>query len=116
MSQTDQTTEQILDSLTGHDEMGIAGQFGRTIGDLIPEPGMYRRALIFVVKRREGLNEDDARNAALDMRMKDVLEFFAPDAIESEDDDESGKDEPVSELPAVQQSEPLRVISPASAS
>lgn len=85
-----QTTDEILDSLTGHEEMWIAEQFGRSVGELIPQPGMYRRALIFVVKRREGVNEDDARNAAMDMRLKDVLEFFPE--VGSEAEQESGKD------------------------
>ena len=92
MSQTDQTTDEVLDSLTGHDEMEIATQFGRTIGELIPEPGMYRRALIYVLKRRDGAVDDDARNAVLDMAMKDVLDYFALEG--SEDAKESGKDEP----------------------
>lgn len=104
MSQTKQTTDEVLDSLTGHEEMWIAGQFGRTIGELIPEPGMYRRALIFVLKRREDVNEDDARNAALDMKLKDVLEFFPTVNADDEDEEavkvveEAGKDEPQPEL------------------
>jgi hypothetical protein len=101
MSQTKQTTDEVLDSLTGHEETWIADQFGRPIGELIPQPGMYRRALIFVLKRREGVVDDDARNAAMDMQMKDVLDYFpseassdseAADAVE-----ESGKDEPPDE-------------------
>lgn len=87
---TKQTSDEILDSLTGHEETWIADQFGRSIGELIPQPGMYRRALIFVVKRREGVNEDDARNAAMDLRLKDVLEFFAE--VGSEAEQASGKD------------------------
>jgi hypothetical protein len=100
MSETSQTTDEILDSLTGHEETWIAEQFGRPIGEFIPQPGMYRRALIFVLKRRDGVNEDDARNAAMDMRLKDVLDFFPdvngvePDAAAAEEIEESGKDEP----------------------
>jgi hypothetical protein len=113
MSQTDQTTDEVLDSLTGHEEMAIAQHFGRTVGEMIPEPGMYRRALIFVVKRHEGLNEDEARNAALDMRLKDVLEFFPQESAEADPEaervvEESGKDEP--------QPEPQREISLSSVS
>lgn len=100
MTKIDQTTDEILDSLTGHEEMWIAEQFGRPVGDLIPQPGMYRRALIFVIKRRQDVNDDDARNAVMDMRLADVLEFF-PDVKGKQPDDEaadliveSGKDEP----------------------
>lgn len=106
MSQTNQTTDEILDSLTGHEEMWIADQFSRTIGELIPEPGMYRRALIFILKRREGVTDDDARNAVLDMKLKDVLEFFPavtgegePDAEVVEVVEEAGKDESEPEQP-----------------
>ena len=112
MSQTDQTTDEVLDSLTGHDEMEIVSQFGRTIGDLIPEPGMYRRALIFVLKRRDAVTDDDARNLALGMRMRDVLDFFPSEASEDagqvEAVQESGKGETPDERPLV--------ILPASAS
>ena len=105
MSQTNQTTDEVLDSLTGHDEMEIATQFGRTIGELIPEPGMYRRALIYVLKRRETVVDDDARNLVLGMRMKDVLEFFPSEASEDagqvEAAQESGKDETPDERPLV---------------
>lgn len=100
MSQTDKTTDEILDSLTGHEEMWIEEQFGKPIGGHILNPGMYRRALIFVVKRRENVNEDDARNAVMDMQLKDVLEFFPNNndgSPRTEADEpavvESGKDE-----------------------
>lgn len=98
MSQTDMTTDEVLDSLTGHEEMWIADQFGKPVGDFIMNPSMYRRVLIFVLKRRENVNEDDARNAVMDMTLKDVLEFFPKDGAEEPEEaakaEESGKDEP----------------------
>lgn len=121
MPQTDLTTDEVLDSLTGHEELWIADQFGRPIGEFITNPSMYRRVLIFVLKRREKVNENDARAAAMDMQIKDVLKFFA-----TEDDDESpgdvdadvepGKAHVASESADASADEPLRMISPASAS
>lgn len=91
MPQTDLTTDEVLDSLTGHEELWIADQFGKPVSGFILDPGMYRRILMFIVKRREGVNENDARKAVMDMQLKDVLEFFATEG--SEDAVESGKDE-----------------------
>lgn len=93
MSQVPQTSDEVFDSITGHDEMAIAQHFGQTVGDLlVTNPSMYTRALAFVVKRRAGVNDDDARNAVLEMPMKDVFTFFATEA-----DEESGKGEPAPE-------------------
>lgn len=93
MSYINQTADEVLDSLTGHDEASIAQHFGKNVGAMIGVDGVtLGRALVFVVKRREGMNDDDARNAAMDMTFKVVTgEFFA------EETDEQGKDEPASE-------------------
>lgn len=93
MTKLNQTAGEVFDSLTGHDEMAITQHFGRTVGDLTDDSSMWGRALVFVAKRREGANDDDARAAALDMRLKDVTTYFA------EESEESGKDKPPAELP-----------------
>lgn len=104
MSEKKQTTDEVIDSLTGFEEVAIREQLGRAIGELIGEPGMYRRALIFVCKRREGLSEDDARNEVLGMRLLDVLEFFAeagtPAAVESGKDETPSEPKPETLLPS----------------
>jgi hypothetical protein len=118
MPQTPQTVDEVLDSMTGHEESWVAEQFGRSIGELVQlflernDVGPYYRAVIFVLKRRDGVTDDDARNAVLDMKLKDVVEFFPREKSAEPDEvaavEESGKDDAPSE--------PLRVISPASAS
>jgi hypothetical protein len=122
--QTDQRTGEVCDSLNGREEMWIAEQFGKSIGELTGnylernDYGPFYRALIFVLKRRDGLNEDDARNQVMDMRLSDVVAYF-PRAEDGDEAGEPGKGEPVSEKPAEQPEtaeSPLRVISPASAS
>lgn len=91
MAETDKTAEEVLDSLTGFDEMAIKQHFGAPISDLSNDQSMLARALVFVLKRRDGSTDDDARNLVLGMSLKDVLGYF------SEESAESGKDEPQSE-------------------
>lgn len=88
MSQTNLTADEALESLTGFDEMAITKHFGRPVSAFENDQSMLGRALVFVVKRRDGLTDDDARNAALELPLKDVLSFFA------EESEESGKGEP----------------------
>lgn len=93
--QTDQTGEEVFDSLTGFDEIAIAQSFGHTISDLAGnDPSMFSRALIFVIKRRDGATDHDAREASLALTMKENNEFFAAPSAE-----EAGKDEPAEQPP-----------------
>lgn len=91
MAATEKTAEEVLDSLTGFDEMAIKQHFGAPISDLASDQSMLARALVFVLRRRDGSADDDARNQVLGMSLKEVLGYF------SEESAESGKDEPVSE-------------------
>lgn len=101
MSQTNQTPDEVLDSLTGHEETWIADQFSKSIGELAfnfvqrSDAGPYWRALIFILKRRDNVNEDDARNAVLAMTLRDVMAYWPSD--DSGEAEESGKDESQSE-------------------
>lgn len=104
MSQTDLTIDEVLDSMTGHEEMWVADQFDKSIGEMVErfltrnDVGPYYRAAIFVLKRREGVNDDDARNAVLAMTLKDVVEYFPREKSEEPAEvaaiEEAGKDEP----------------------
>ena len=94
MAQVEQTMEEVLDSLTGFDEMAIAGQFGRTMSELAERDElMAARALVFIAKRRDGMPDVDAKTTAFEMALKEVRAFFTEPAEESE---ETGKGEPVS--------------------
>lgn len=89
-----QTPLEVADSVTGFDEMSITQHFGKPLAELqFTDGSMWGRALMFVLKRRDGLNDDDARNAVLNMTIKEVFESFATDS-EDDSDGESGKDEP----------------------
>jgi hypothetical protein len=91
MSETDLTLGEVVDSMTGHEEWAVSRQFGVIISELTLDPSMVRRAAIFVVKKREGMNEDEARNYALDLTILKTMTFFA------EESEEAGKDESESE-------------------
>jgi hypothetical protein len=95
VEQTDQTAEQVFDSITGFDEIAIAQHFGRTVQELAEkDASMFARALVFVVKRRDGATDDEARNLALGQTMKEYNAFFAEPSEE-----EAGKDEEPEPLP-----------------
>lgn len=92
MSQTEHTAEDVLDSLSGFDEIAIATAFGHTVAVLVQDhQSTFARALVFILKRRDGLSDVEAYQASMEMPLKAVLAYFA------EDSEESGKDEPVSE-------------------
>lgn len=88
---SDLTHGEVIDSMTGHEEWAVSRQFGIIISELTLDPSMVRRACVFVMKKREGMNEDEARNFALDMTVREAITFFA------EESEESGKDESGSE-------------------
>lgn len=111
MSETQQTSEEVFDSLTGFDEIAIAQHFGQTVMDLAAkDQSMFGRALIFVVKRREGANDDDARNAALGLTMKEYVAYFDDANVEA-NAEELGKDEQPEEQPEEQPATSLSSVS-----
>jgi hypothetical protein len=102
VSQSDQTAEQVFDSVTGFDEIAISQHFGRTVMEMAEkDPSMFVRALIFVAKRREGATDDEARNAALEMPFKEYSDYFAPESVEEVGKDEQPAPSPVNSLTSV---------------
>jgi hypothetical protein len=100
MSKTNQSVLEVSDSLTGFDEAAVTQHFGRPVSDLMDkDSSMWARSLVFVLLRRDGASDDDARNAVMAMTIKDVSGFFADES------EESGKDEPESE-PQPESSQP----------
>lgn len=97
-----QTLGDFGDSLTGFDEIAIAQRFGRTITEMTSDFSMFTRALIFVAKRRDGANDEEAWTGAMELAFLDVSTFFAeatPAEDEAEDAGDSGKDEEPELLP-----------------
>jgi hypothetical protein len=85
------TAEEMSNSLTGFDEIAIEKHMEMDIYmDAETKPVKALRSLVFIAKTREGLTAPDARQAALEMSMSQVNDFFA-------EDDEPNPDEPVTE-------------------
>lgn len=93
-----QTLEDAFNSLTGFDEIAIEKRFGLSDYSTIEQRSTrWVRAMVFVLKRREGLNDLDAYKTAMDMTLGELNDQFAED-----EDDETDRDfdpeNPVSEL------------------
>jgi hypothetical protein len=90
VSTVDQTAQEFFETLNGFDEIAIAKHFGKKPVELSDTDAMgFARSLIFVSKRREGMKDGDAFEAAMNTTIGEANAYFA------EDDDEP--DFPVSE-------------------
>lgn len=102
MSTVELTAEQTFDSVTGFDEIAIAQHFGRTVSELAEkDASMFGRALVFVLKRRDGATDDEARTAALEMTFGEFQKFFAEASEEEAGKDEASEPPPAQSLSSV---------------
>lgn len=91
------TADDVLDSLTGHDEIQIEQHTGKSVNEIAQRPTLFLRALIAVVESR--LPDKTYRAAyadAMNMRMDAVADYFAEpveEADESDPDSDQGKDD-----------------------
>lgn len=95
MSHTHRTRPEVGDSITGHDELAVEQHLGFDIYAIVgKQPAKYRRALIFIHLRHEGLSDEEAKKAALDLSIGEAWDYFAEvDEIDPEEPDtEAGKD------------------------
>lgn len=92
MAQTELTAEDMFKSLTGFEEIAVSRSFGEDLSTLREKPFTFMRALVFADRRRQGLNDHEAREYALGMTLGQVEEYF-PD-----DEPEIVPDEPVTEM------------------
>ncbi len=91
MSTAGLTVEEMIESLTGFEEIGIAKHFGQEWSDLAEaKPGMFLRSLVFTLHTREGRTAAEAKTQALTLTLGQVNDYF-------EDDDEVTHDEPETE-------------------
>jgi hypothetical protein len=100
---TDQTVEELADSLTGFDEIAIKKAFGVPFSALAPnEKGeggdvfQFLRSLVFVHRRREGENDVTAYNAAQNLTTSEVNTYFAEESVESGKDSSPSEQTPTS--------------------
>ena len=82
------------DTLTGFDEVAIAGAFGKTLDAMGEDGGMMGvRALVFVHRRREGDKDGAAKKFAMDLPRGEVAAYFAGLGPRPDEGDEAeGKD------------------------
>lgn len=79
------SADEVTESLNGFDEIAIEQAFGKPLTDL--SDTMAARALVFVLKRRDGLSDKDARREVMQMTLGVVMDSFGEGETE-------GKGEP----------------------
>lgn len=81
---TDQiTASEMVQSLTGFEELAIERHMAvDPYADAERKPMAVMRALVFVLRKREGLKDADAREAAMSMPMGDLQNLFAEEEPE----------------------------------
>src|SRR5690606_35396480 len=76
------TLEAMIDSLTGFEESAIGKAFDVEFGELFTDENrgnVMQRALVFVAHTRQGLDDKQAKEAALAMTLGEVNRFFLDD-------------------------------------
>lgn len=90
------TAEEMMESLTGFDEVAIAKHWAAEVLDLAEhKPTTFTRSLVFVLMRRGGMSDHEAKEAVMNMTLKEVQGHFTEEEEEPVPDDpstESGKE------------------------
>lgn len=72
------TAEEMMESLTGFDEIAISKSWGHEVLELAEHaPTTFTRSLVFVLMRRAGMSDPEAKQAVMEMTLKDVQGHFA---------------------------------------
>lgn len=91
------TWEEVAESLTGFDEIAVTKHFGVDVYmDSETKPVLIQRALVFILKRRDGLTDTDAYQAAMSMPLSEVSDYCAKaedDVMADDPDSAPGKDD-----------------------
>lgn len=84
------TVDELLNSLTGYDELAITKAFDKSIFELAEQAAShYLRALIFVTELRAGKKADEAKKSVLSLTIRQAQDFF------SDEPDEPTPDAPI---------------------
>lgn len=94
MSATELTLNEAMESVTGFDEIAIEKHMNYDIytsddeelGIFRSKPVLMIRCLVFVMQRRAGQSDVEARQTAMGMSVKDVHEYFTADPEEVDPD------------------------------
>ena len=77
------TATEMVQSLTGFEELAIERYMAvDPYGDAERKPMAVMRALVFVLRKREGLKDAEAREAAMSMPMGELQTVFAEEEPE----------------------------------
>lgn len=93
-----QSAQDVVLSLTGYDEIAIEKAFGMDLESLPAQKSM--RALAFVLFRRKGQTDAEAKESVLQASQQAVMEMFGVDLEElmaDEPETEQGKGDALSE-------------------
>lgn len=86
------SSSDVLNSMTGHDEIAVEKAFGKTIETLSDTTGIgFLRALVFVVEVHGGAKHDAAKATVLDMTIGELNERFESDPVDELPGSEAGK-------------------------
>lgn len=96
MSTCDISAGDFFLSLNGFDELAITKQFGEDVAQLQPRPFTFLRALVFVHQRRDGLKDREAFQAAQELPIGVLQDYFTdePDDLDPDDPDSPAGKEP----------------------
>lgn len=79
------TPQEASESLTGFDEIAIKQKFGSPLKQLGDEdPTQFLRALVFVLRRRDGKADAEAFHLAQSMTLADVSAEFTNPTVEEQ--------------------------------
>lgn len=88
------TASDVMDTLTGFDEIAIEQAFGEDVSRLAHvSVGKFGRALAFVLARRGGMKDAEAKKHVLGLTRREVEDMFADDEGGDLPGSEAGKDE-----------------------
>lgn len=70
--------KEVLDSVTGFDEIAVKQKFGAPLSELMKSDGLQgARALIFVMEKHDGKSDPEAFHVCQSLRVADVNDRFS---------------------------------------
>ena len=91
MATVEMTPAQFMDTLTGHEEFKVSKAFGKPPIELVQEnKSLWLRSLVFVDLVR-AKKSPDPKEDVLSMTLRQIADYFRPEATPATEDEESGE-------------------------
>jgi hypothetical protein len=87
MTTIDQTAQQVYDSANGFDDIAVKKAFGASLLSLKDDAMTFGRALAFIVAKRDGLNDMQAKQTVLGLSNAALSDYFAVGESDEETDE-----------------------------